>query len=47
MKEKDYDLNDEIDRFIRAVIDNVEQGKASPSEAAALPEIIKIKLEYL
>lgn len=47
MKEKDYDLSDQVDRFIRVVIDKVEQGSASASEVAALPEMVKIKVEFL
>lgn len=47
MKEKDYDLSNEVDRFIRVVIDRVEQGKASASEVAALPEMVKIRIEFL
>lgn len=47
MKEKDYDLSDEVDRFIRIVINRVEQGTASASEVAALPEMVKIKVEFL
>lgn len=47
MKEKDYDLSDQVDRFIRVVINRVEQGTASASEVTALPEMVKIKIEYL
>lgn len=47
MKNKDYDLSNEVDRFIRVVIDRVEQGKATASEVATLPEMVKIKLEFL
>lgn len=47
MNIKDYDLSNEVDRFIRVVIDRVEQGNASASEVAALPEMVKIKLEFL
>ena len=47
MKEKDIDLSNEVERFIRVVIDKVEQGSASASEVAALPEMVKIKIEYL
>lgn len=47
MKEKDIDLSDEVDRFIRVVIDRVEQGTATASEIAALPEMVKIKVEFL
>lgn len=47
MKEKDIDLSNEVDRFIRVVIDKVEQGSASASEVAALPEMVKIKVEFL
>lgn len=47
MKDKNYDLSNEVDRFIRVVIDKVEQGSASASEVAALPEMVKIKIEYL
>lgn len=47
MKDKNYELSDEVDRFIRVVIDRVEQGKATASEVAALPEMVKIKIEYL
>lgn len=47
MKGKDIDLSNEVDRFIRVVIDRVEQGKASASEVAALPEMVKIKVEFL
>lgn len=47
MKEKDYDLSDQVDRFIRVVINRVEQGTASALEVTALPEMVKIKIEYL
>ena len=47
MKEKDIGLSNEVDRFIRVVIDRVEQGKATASEVAALPEMVKIKVEFL
>lgn len=47
MKEKDYDLSDQVDRFIRVVINRVEQGTASASEVTALPEMVKIKVEFL
>lgn len=47
MKEKDIDLSNEVDRFIRVVIDKVEQGSAAASEVTALPEMVKIKLEFL
>lgn len=47
MKDKNYDLSNEVDRFIRVVIDRVEQGKATASEVTALPEMVKIKLEFL
>lgn len=47
MKEKDIDLSNEVDRFIRVVIDKVEQGKATASEVATLPKMVKIKIEYL
>lgn len=47
MKDKDIDLSNEVDRFIRVVIGKVEQGKASASEVAALPEMVKIKVEFL
>lgn len=47
MKDKNYDLSNEVDRFIRIVINRVEQGTASASEVAALPEMVKIKVEFL
>ena len=47
MKEKDIGLSNEVDRFIRVVIDRVEQGTATASEVAALPEMVKIKIEFL
>lgn len=47
MKGKDIDLSNEVERFIRVVIDRVEQGTASASEVAVLPEMVKIKIEYL
>lgn len=47
MKEKDIDLSNEVDRFIRVVIDKVEQGSASASEVTALPEMVKIRIEFL
>lgn len=47
MKEKDIDLSNEVDRFIRIVVDRVEQGSASASEVAALPEMVKIRIEFL
>lgn len=47
MKEKDYDLSDEVDRFIRVVIDRVEQGTATASEVTTLPEMVKIRIEFL
>lgn len=47
MKDKNYDLSNEVDRFIRVVIDRVEQGTATASEVAALPEMVKIKIEFL
>lgn len=47
MKDKNYDLSDEVDRFIRVVIDRVEQGTATASEVAALPEMVKIRIEFL
>lgn len=47
MKDKNYDLSNEVDRFIRVVIDKVEQGSASASEVTTLPEMVKIKIEYL
>ena len=47
MKEKDIDLSNEVDRFIRAVIDKVEQGSASASEVTTLPEMVKIRIEFL
>lgn len=47
MKEKDIDLSNEVDRFIRVVIDRVEQGKATAPEVTALPEMVKIKVEFL
>lgn len=47
MKEKDIDLSNEVDRFIRIVIDKVEQGKATASEVTTLPEMVKIRIEFL
>lgn len=47
MRDKDYDLSDQVARFIRVVIDRVEQGTASASEVAALPEMVKIKVKFL
>lgn len=47
MKEKDYDLSDQVDRFIRVVIDRVEQGKATAPEVTTLPEMVKIRIEFL
>lgn len=47
MKEKDIDLSNEVDRFIRVVIDRVEQGNASASEVTTLPEMVKIRIEFL
>lgn len=47
MKDKNYDLNYLVTRFICAVIDRVEQGKATAPEVTALPEMVKIKIEYL
>lgn len=47
MRDKDYDLSDQVARFIRVVIDRVEQGTASASEVAALPEMVKIRVEFL
>lgn len=47
MKEKDIDLSNEVDRFIRIVVDRVEQGTASASEVTALPEMVKIRIEFL
>lgn len=47
MKEKDIDLSNEVDRFIRVVIDKVEQGSASASEVTTLPEMVKIRIEFL
>lgn len=47
MKEKDIDLSNEVDRFIRVVIDRVEQGTATAPEVAALPEMVKIRIEFL
>lgn len=47
MRDKNYDLSDQVARFIRVVIDRVEQGTASASEVAALPEMVKIKVEFL
>lgn len=47
MKEKDIDLSNEVDRFIRVVINRVEQGTASASEVTTLPEMVKIRIEFL
>lgn len=47
MKDKDIDLSNEVDRFIRVVIGKVERGEATASEVTALPEMVKIKLEFL
>ena len=47
MKEKDIDLSNEVDRFIRVVIDKVEQGTATAPEITALPEMVKIRIEFL
>lgn len=47
MKDKNYDLSNEVDRFIRIVVDKVEQGSASASEVTTLPEMVKIRIEYL
>ena len=47
MKDKNYDLSNEVDRFIRIVVDRVEQGTATAPEVAALPEMVKIKIEFL
>lgn len=47
MKGKDIELSGEVERFIRVVIDKVEQGSATATEVAALPEMVKIKIEYL
>lgn len=47
MKDKNYDLSNEVDRFIRVVIDKVEQGSASASEVTTLPEMVKIRIEFL
>lgn len=47
MNIKDYDLSNEVDRFIRVVIDRVEHGTATAPEITALPEMVKIKLEFL
>lgn len=47
MKGKDIELSGEVERFISVVIDRVEQGSATASEVAVLPEMVKIKIEYL